>query len=137
MVQVEGKRVLITAGASGIGKAMAWAFQRQGARVAIGDIDPAGVAEMSRAGFIAHRCDVADRPACEAFVASAVAELGGLDVLINNAGIAGATAPVETYNLAVWQQVMDVNLGGTFSITQLAIPHLRRSPSASGESPAR
>jgi NAD(P)-dependent dehydrogenase (short-subunit alcohol dehydrogenase family) len=60
---------------------------------------------------------------------SVVAKLGGLDVLVNNAGIGGATAPLEETDVKAWQQVLDINLTGTFHVTQLAIPHLRRSRS--------
>ena len=60
---------------------------------------------------------------------SALAQLGGLDVLVNNAGIGGATAPLEELDPQKWQQVLDINLTGTFNVTRLAIPHLRHSSS--------
>lgn len=64
----------------------------------------------------------------ESAVPRALAALGGLDVLVNNAGIAGATSTVEDYDPEVWDLVMRVNLGGTFNVTRLCIPSLRRSP---------
>jgi NAD(P)-dependent dehydrogenase (short-subunit alcohol dehydrogenase family) len=72
-------------------------------------------------------CDLAQLSQVEAAVPRAIASLGGLDVLINNAGIAGPTAPVERVDPADWDRVMRVNLGATFNVTRLAIPHLKKS----------
>ena len=74
-------------------------------------------------------CDVSDSAAVERTITSALAQLGGLDVLVNNAGIGGATAPLEELDPQKWQQVLDINLTGTFNVTRLAIPHLRHSSS--------
>jgi len=128
---LRGKRVFVTAGASGIGRAIATAFAAERARVHVCDIDRAALDALTaeRTDITTDVCDVSDRAAVERTMASVVAKLGGLDVLVNNAGIGGATAPLEETDAKAWQQVLDVNLTGTFHVTQLAIPHLRRSRS--------
>jgi NAD(P)-dependent dehydrogenase (short-subunit alcohol dehydrogenase family) len=127
------QRVLITAGASGIGHAIAQSFLDAGAAVHVGDIDApalAGLREREpRIGT--SLCDVADAAAVQRMVAEAGQALGGLDVLVNNEGIAGPAAPVESLDPAAWDSVLRVNLTGTFLVTQAAIPLLRRSGAAS------
>ena len=127
------QRVLVTAGASGIGRAIAQAFAAHGAQVYVLDIDAGAVAALAAhaPAITAAVCDVADRAAVEAAVPRAIAHLGGLDVLVNNAGIAGPTAPVQDYDPLAWEQVMQVNLTGTFNVTRLAIPALKQSAAAS------
>jgi NAD(P)-dependent dehydrogenase (short-subunit alcohol dehydrogenase family) len=127
------QKVLITAGASGIGREMVHAFAATGAKVAVIDIDAAllETLRVSHPAVITELCDLADRAQIEGVVPRVVAALGGLDVLINNAGIAGATAPVESYDPDTWDQVMRVNLSGTFNVTRLAIPHLKLSRAGS------
>lgn len=122
-------KVLITAGASGIGLAMARAFHAAQARVCICDIDGDGLrrAAGEMPGLLTCLCDVGDRAAVTAMVADAVARLGGLDVLVNNAGIGGPTKPVQDLDPADWDAVLRVNLTGTFDVTRIAIPHLIRS----------
>lgn len=123
------QRVLITAGAGGIGRAIAAAFLARGARVFVCDIDSQALAAMQadfpEAGTAI--CDISSRDAVQGMVAQAVASLGGLDVLINNAGIAGPTAPVDHLPASDWEKVVQVNLNGTFYVTQAAIPHLKQS----------
>ncbi len=125
------QRILITAGASGIGLAVARAFHAAGASVYICDID---VAAMERAaaqmpGLLMCRCNVGDRAEVTAMVADAAQRLGGLDVLVNNAGIGGPTRPVHELDPADWDAVLKVNLTGTFDVTRNAIPHLIRAGS--------
>ncbi|MDF0602213.1 SDR family oxidoreductase [Psychromarinibacter sp. C21-152] len=122
------QRVLITAGAGGIGLAIAQAFAASGARVHVLDIDRAALDAATRTdGITGDVADVADADAIGQAVTAAAKRLGGLDVLVNNAGIAGPTAPVADYPLADWRRVLDVNLTGTFAVTQAAIADLRRS----------
>jgi NAD(P)-dependent dehydrogenase (short-subunit alcohol dehydrogenase family) len=123
------QRVLITAGASGIGREIARAFAANGAMIFVCDIDADALASFARQlpNAIATRCDVADRRDVENMVAAGVAALGGLDVLVNNAGIAGPTEPTETMDPDAWEKVVAVNLNGTFNVTRCAIPHLKRS----------
>jgi len=123
------QRVLVTAGASGIGKEIARAFVATGAKVCVCDIDEAalGGAAKDIPGLITKVCDVSKRRDIERMVAEAVGSLGGLDVLVNNAGISGPTAPVEAMDPDAWEKVMQVDLTGTFNVTRVAIPHLKRS----------
>src|SRR5690606_11888747 len=75
-------------------------------------------------GLHAQHCDVGDRAAVTAMVDTAVRQLGGLDVLVNNAGIGGPTKPVHELDPAEWDDVLRVNLTGAFDVARLAIPHL-------------
>jgi 2-keto-3-deoxy-L-fuconate dehydrogenase len=117
-------RVLVTGGASGIGLATAEAFAEQGARVAVLDrVDP------GPAGFVYARADVTDDQAVRSAVSGAIAALGGLDVLVNNAGI-GAQGGVEANDDDEWHRVLDVNVLGLVRVTRAALPALRASGSA-------
>ncbi|APW59951.1 SDR family oxidoreductase [Paludisphaera borealis] len=121
--------VLVTAGASGIGREIARAFAAAGARVFVVDLDADGLAVLADEipGLRTAVCDLSRRADVERMVPQAVEALGGLDVLVNNAGIAGPTAPVEEYDPDAWDEVVQVNLTGTFNTTRLAIPHLKKS----------
>jgi NAD(P)-dependent dehydrogenase (short-subunit alcohol dehydrogenase family) len=121
------QRVLITAGASGIGREIARAFAAQGAKVFVCDIDPQALETLAQEipGVTTVVCDVSKRQDIEHMVEAAVDALGGLDVLVNNAGISGSTAPVEKSDPDDWEKVVQVNLIGTFNVTRLAIPHLK------------
>lgn len=129
--------VVVTAGAGGIGRCIAATFARAGDRVHLCDVDEAALAaataELTAAGggeVTGELCDVADEAAVRAFITSAAERLGGIDVVVNNAGIAGPTCLVEDMTLTDWQRVLDVNLTGHFLITREAIPYLKKSPSA-------
>jgi NAD(P)-dependent dehydrogenase (short-subunit alcohol dehydrogenase family) len=121
--------VLITAGASGIGLAIARAFHATGARVYVCDIDAAALSRAAAElpGLLTGPCDVGDRAQVEAMVAQAVEGLGALDVLVNNAGIGGPTKALHELDPADWDRVLRVNLTGAFDVARLAIPHLIRS----------
>jgi NAD(P)-dependent dehydrogenase (short-subunit alcohol dehydrogenase family) len=121
------KRVIVTAAASGIGLEIARTFHAQGAKVWICDItaEPLAAAKAAMPGIGAELCDVADPAAVDAFVAKAVEAMGGLDILINNAGIAGPAAAAETISSADWERVMAVNVNGQFFAARAAIPHLK------------
>ena len=123
------QRVLITAGAAGIGREFARAFAANGGKVFVCDVDEGALAALAKEipGLTARRCDMSQRAEIEAMVPAAVAALGGLDVLINNAGIAGLTLPVEQYPADDWDKVVAVNLSAMFDVTRLAIPHLKQS----------
>lgn len=127
------QRVLITAGASGIGREFARAFATNGALVFVVDLDADGLTALAPEipGVQTAVCDMSRRADIERMVPSAVTALGGLDVLVNNAGIAGPTAPVEETDPDAWDRVVQINLNGTFHVTRLAIPHLKYSPAGS------
>jgi NAD(P)-dependent dehydrogenase (short-subunit alcohol dehydrogenase family) len=123
-------RVLVTAGAAGIGRGIVEAFVEEGARVFTCDVDGEGLKTLP-AG-VGHRVtDVADRAAVADLVEAAVAELGGLDVLVNNAGIAGPTGRVDEIHPEDWDRTLEVCLTSGFNLTRLAVPHLRQSRNAS------
>ena len=125
------RKVLVTAGGAGIGKAIARAFLAEGCDVYACDIDPAALASAAAElkGLRTGLCDVADRFQVEAMVAEAAAALGGIDVLVNCAGISGPTAAVQDIDPDDWDRVLKVHLTGTFNVSRLAIPHLIRSAS--------
>jgi len=123
------QRVLITAGAAGIGREFARAFRANGAKIFVCDIDDKALAAIAKElpGVLASRCDMAVRAEIERMVPEAVGALGGLDVLINNAGIAGLTLPVDQMPADEWDKVVTVNLTAMFDVSRLAIPHLKNS----------
>jgi len=127
------QRVLITAGAAGIGKEIASAYAAIGAKVCICDINQKALDEAAREipGLKTIFCDVSKRDEIEQMVAEAAATLDGLDVLVNNAGISGETAPVEASDSDQWEAVIKVDVIGTFHVTRCAIPHLKKSAAGS------
>jgi len=126
-------RVFITAGAAGIGLSIARAFRNEGAQVEVCDVDAEAISMLQQAepSIKATHCDVVDRDAVTQLMRDATERLGGLDVLINNAGIAGPTARVEDIHPEDWQRCLDVCLTGQFNCTRVAVPHLRNSSNAS------
>ncbi|MBX6691917.1 SDR family oxidoreductase [Pseudomonas sp. USTB-Z] len=123
------QRVLITAGASGIGYAIALAFNSRGADVTVVDIDSEGLnrLQLEQPSIRTAVCDVAERNSLEHAIPGLIEAMGGLDVLVNNAGVSGPTAPVDQLDPDEWDNVMRINLNGTFNVTRLAIPALKRS----------
>ena len=123
-----GLRVVITGGASGIGLASALAFAEQGAHVVVFDL--AGAVEAGvPTPLRAVTADVTDDDAVSSAIARVVEMLGGIDVLVNNAGI-GAQGTVADNDLDEWRRVFDVNVLGAVRMSRAALPHLRRSDSA-------
>ncbi|MFF5955212.1 SDR family NAD(P)-dependent oxidoreductase [Streptomyces luteogriseus] len=125
MSDFEGLRALVTGGASGIGRATAELLAERGAQVAVLDLDPSSVEKP----LCGHRADVTDDASVREAVAAAVAGLGGLDVLVNNAGI-GAQGTVEDNPDDEWHRVYDVNVLGMVRTTRACLPHLRASAHA-------
>jgi NAD(P)-dependent dehydrogenase (short-subunit alcohol dehydrogenase family) len=132
-LQISGLRVLVTAGASGIGGKIAQAFVREGARVHVCDVDGEALDALARSdpSITSSLTDVSDRPAVAALMGEATKALDGLDVLVNNAGIAGPTGRVEEINPDDWDRTIDVCLTGHFNCARLAVPHLKKSSNAS------
>ncbi len=125
MSEFSGLVALVTGAGSGIGLATARLLAERGARVACLDLDPSGVPDP----LLGLTADVTDAASVDAAVATAVDRLGGLDVLVNNAGI-GAQGTVETNPLDEWRGVLDVNVLGIVRLSRAALPHLRRSAHA-------
>ncbi len=121
------KRVLITAGGAGIGRAIANAFAIAGARVEICDIDAEALAAVRQRwpAIGTTLADVADPEQVDRLFDEALARLGGLDVMVNNAGIAGPTATVEDCEPEDWRRTLAVNLDGTFYCSRRAVPPIK------------
>ena len=122
---LDGLRLLVTGGASGIGHAVATAALERGAVVAVVDLDPSN----APIGAICHRADISDDASVADAVAHAAEAMGGIDIVINHAGI-GAQGTVETNPIDEWRHVFDVNVFGMVRVMRAALPHLRRSPHA-------
>ncbi len=132
-LDIKGLRVLVTAGANGIGLAIARAFASEGARVFVCDIDEAALAALpsNDPALGATPCDVSSRASVARLFDSATAALGGLDVLINNAGIAGPTSKVEEMNPEDWDRCLEVCLTVSSTVRGWLWPLLRQSDNAS------
>jgi NAD(P)-dependent dehydrogenase (short-subunit alcohol dehydrogenase family) len=124
---LSGQRVLVTAGASGIGFAIASTLSALGARIAICDISDEAIATAKRQlpGIAACKADVSVDADVDALFAMVQRELGGLDALINNAGIAGPTGGVDEISPADWRRCIDICLTGQFLCARLAVPMLK------------
>jgi NAD(P)-dependent dehydrogenase (short-subunit alcohol dehydrogenase family) len=126
MSDFDGKVVLITGAAGGIGRAAAIQFAQQGARVAVADIDAAGAAEtvelIGGDAAIAINVDVSDEASCQAMVDATVSKFGRLDILFSNAGISGDRAKTADITTQDWNRVIAINLTGVFFCSRAAIP---------------
>jgi NAD(P)-dependent dehydrogenase (short-subunit alcohol dehydrogenase family) len=125
MGDFDGMVALVTGGASGIGAATAALLAERGARVAVLDLDP----DAADARHLRLACDVGDRASVEKAVGRVAADLGRLDVVVNNAGI-GAQGDVAANDDEEWRRVLDVNVVGIVRVSRAALPHLRRSERA-------
>jgi NAD(P)-dependent dehydrogenase (short-subunit alcohol dehydrogenase family) len=122
--RLEGKAALVTGAASGIGRAIAAEFARDGARVAVVDVDATGataVADEIGGSAIGIGADVADLDQIDAAITEAVRTLGKLDVLVNNAGVFDQNAPCEELTVEMWDHLMSINVRGTAFVMQRAL----------------
>ncbi|MGQ1798903.1 SDR family NAD(P)-dependent oxidoreductase [Kocuria oceani] len=115
-------RVIVTGGASGIGAAVTSQLLDRGARVAVLDLNVGALPD----GAVGLRCDVADRSSVQSAVEAAAEALGGIDVVVNNAGV-GAVGTMADHDDEEWFRVLDVNVIGIARVSAAALPHLRRS----------
>ncbi|WP_052664836.1 SDR family NAD(P)-dependent oxidoreductase [Nitriliruptor alkaliphilus] len=120
--EYDGLVAAVTGGSAGIGLAVAEELAARGARVASLDLDVADLPDH----VLGVSCNVTDRSSIDAAIARVVDELGGLDVLVNNAGIS-AVGTVEELSDDQWHRVLDVNVVGIARVSAVALPHLRRS----------
>jgi len=127
-------RVLVTAGANGIGAAIARAFHEAGARVHVCDVDRAALDRLrvETPGITGSMADASIAAEVDAVFDDVQSHLGGLDVLVNNAGIAGPTAAIEDIDAASWERTLSVNLNSQYYFARRAVPLLK----ASGGSPS-
>lgn len=131
MERLSGKVAVVTGGAKGIGKATSMRFAEEGAHVAVTDVDESAGADvvdeiLEEGGEAAFwRLDVADATNVERVFHEIGERWGKIDVLVNNAGIAGANKPTDELTEAEWDQVMDINVKGVFFCTKYVIPYMR------------
>jgi NAD(P)-dependent dehydrogenase (short-subunit alcohol dehydrogenase family) len=128
-ISIKGQRVLITAGAAGIGRAMTDVFRKAGARVHICDVVQSSIDETLKMfpGVTASLADVSNRGDVDRLFADVRQQLGGLDCLINNAGIAGPTGKVEDIAVEEWERCINIDLNGMFYCTRLGMPMLKKA----------
>lgn len=132
---LEGKVALITGASQGLGKALALAFAKEGAKLAVNarsedSIRPvAEEVESLGAEVLAIAADVSDTGDVERLVAETAERFGGIDVLVNNAGLLGPRVAIEEYPEDEWREVIDANLTGPFLVAKATVPHLREGGS--------
>ncbi|MEQ1712810.1 MAG: SDR family oxidoreductase [Hyphomicrobium sp.] len=126
-VDLNGQRVVITAGAGGIGRVIARAFQSRGARIAICDVDTKALddARTEFHGGVVEKADVSDPLEVAKFFEAVIGAWGGVDVLINNAGIAGPTANVEDVTDDALGRTLDINVSSQFYCARHVVPGMK------------
>ncbi len=132
MAEFDGKVVIVTGGAKGIGRAISLAFAREGASVACADVDTDAGAEVESAAaalpgkVVFRRADVSKAAECQALVEWTVSQWGGVDVVCNNVGIQPLTSYLPAHELPeeAWDRILDVNLKSGFLMTKYSVPHM-------------
>lgn len=127
MSGLNGQRVIVTAGAGGIGEATVRLLHAEGCRIALCDVSDEALGKIGSElpGITTLRADVSDEGDVARFFEAALSALGGLDALVNNAGIAGPTGGVEDISVADWRRCLDIGLTGQFLCARLAVPHIK------------
>ena len=127
-IDLTGKNALVTGGATGIGRAAALTLATAGARVIIADLDERGAQETIAQcpGGLALRCDLGDPADIQRLATAVEYEVGGLDILFNNAGIIAYTAGIGAVELAAWDRLLDVNLRGPFLLCRALIEGMKQ-----------
>lgn len=127
MGQLDGKVAVVTGAAQGIGRAIADGLARDGARIVVADLRGAEAAAATYPDGVGLTVDVADEAAVQRLVDETVARCGGIDVLVNNAGVYASLAmrPFTEIPLAEWQHVMEVNVASMFLTCRAAVPAMR------------
>lgn len=127
MSGLAGQRVIVTAGAGGIGEATVRLLHAEGCRIALCDVSDEALGRIGSElpGITTLRADVSDEGDVARFFEAALSALGGLDALVNNAGIAGPTGGVEDISVADWRRCLDIGLTGQFLCARLAVPHIK------------
>lgn len=126
-----GRRLVVTGGGSGIGRAVAEGAAAEGAKVAVLDINLAGAEETAgRIAGSAHQVDVSDAASVEAAIAAAARAMGGIDGLVNTAGIVGTTL-LPDLDIAYWNRMIGINLTGPYLTARACLPHLQAAPGVS------
>ncbi|MFJ8789893.1 SDR family NAD(P)-dependent oxidoreductase [Streptomyces sp. NPDC102462] len=127
---LDGRSIVVTGAGSGIGRAAALAFAAQGARVVVADLNAEGagavVEEITRAGgtAVAVTGDLSEQAVVDRLVATAAERFGGVDVLVNNAGIMDRMSALAEVSDAEWERVLRVNLTAPFLLTRAVLPHM-------------
>jgi 3-oxoacyl-[acyl-carrier protein] reductase len=127
---LKGQRAVVTGGAQGFGRAIATRLLQSGARVSLWDRDGETLGrtahELSTLGEVhTASVNVTDAAKVDAAAADVVSRFGGIDILVANAGVAGATVPTWAYPPEVWREVIDINLTGIFLCCRSVVPHMR------------
>ena len=127
------QRIIITAAGAGIGRVIASRFADAGAQIHVCDVDDDALHQLSSScpGIKAARVDVTDEAAVDGWLRDALDDLGGCDVLINNAGIAGPTGTVEDMTLAAWRQCLAINLDAQMLTCRRVVPVMKAQRSGS------